>query len=564
MTKKASGTRSSKESTSAISPTAALIIAYFAFLSFFLLDLQGVSTGDDLGYAFTDTKLHAADGEKVTGLADIFITQANHYQTTNGRFIIHSLTQLFASLAPRWVFSLFNAAVFVLLWWLSCKLILPPKSASGRRKYYGMGEGLFMLILLWLSVPRPGVTMLSLEAFAINYLWTAVATVAFMIWWRKAEEGDNRHRHIGIFRLAGMAFVAMIIGSLQESFSIPVCAGMSIIGLTIKFRFGARRIALASGYLIGALIEIAAPGNWARVAGSGGLFHSASGMLLELAFSSVTLLALLIIVGIFISPRAIAKWCGNHLMLLMVVCVAVLLGGATFTAIRQLFAPCLFAGLLIGSLVLSGKERHLLDSRIATLSFWVTLIAMLGGGWMVREKVSEQYSQLIGQTRSGNGIIWADASENLYNKELSLKESGSVLKLLSRFNDDPMEGRDLKYLYDGYTKRGFSRLYSPSGKKGSVSTILPASPDSIMAAAHKALRKGDMLIPGKLDNKYAAFAMALVEGRTYGSPIDSHGHHVSFERFKSGDSTYFVVGRDAGPIKLLDRSNAVAAVVALE
>lgn len=536
------------DSRMALSPAVAGWIAFFAFLSFFLLDLQGVATGDDLGYAFADSRLHAADGQKVEGIADIFKTQISHYQTTNGRFIIHSITQFFAALTPRWVFSLFNALVFTLLWWFSCKLILPGQRYADRR-LSGMGEGMLVLVILWLSIPRPGVTMLSLKAFAINYLWTAAATVGLLLWWRNARQQDMCDHSANKSDVALMAFGAMLVGSLQESFSIPVCAGMFMEGCMERFRFGKRRWALAIGYCIGAVIEIAAPGNWIRVASSGGLFHSCSGMLQELAVSSVTVLALLLILWVFISPGEMIGWCKAHMMLLTIICVAILLAGATFTAIRQLFAPSLFAGLLIGNILLSGRLGRFIRSRTAIAGMCVILVGMLGGGWAVRQKAARQYASLIEQASSGKGILWVDASDNLYNREYSLPGCVSPMLFLSRFNDDPMEGGDLKYLYDGYTKRGFSRLYSPGGAKEAVSTILPASPQSIMVASRKAVIKGDSVIPGALDNRYAAFAVVLVEGKAHGAPVDSRGRHVSFERFKSGDSTYFVVRRESTALK---------------
>ena len=92
------------------------VIAVFAFISFFVLDNFSISTGDDLGYMFTDSQLHNGDGHPISGILECVSTQASHYSTTNGRFIVHLLTSFFVSIPDITVFRLFNSLMFTLLW----------------------------------------------------------------------------------------------------------------------------------------------------------------------------------------------------------------------------------------------------------------------------------------------------------------------------------------------------------------------------------------------------------------------------------------------------------------
>ena len=148
----------------------AKIFAWFAFVvtTFWLLGQFAISVGDDLGYMFTDSALPKGDGAMITGVWDCFTTQAQHYLSTNGRFLVHGTTHFFTAIAGMKIFAVVNALMFGVLWLLLVKFVARPVDR-------GAFASLLALFMLWTCIPDAGTIMLSLVAFAVNYMWTAVA-----------------------------------------------------------------------------------------------------------------------------------------------------------------------------------------------------------------------------------------------------------------------------------------------------------------------------------------------------------------------------------------------------
>ena len=195
--------------------------------SFWLMCQFSISVGDDLGYMFTDTALHKADGKLIESIFECFSTQANHYFSTNGRFLVHTATHFFTAIADLDLYRITNTMMFGILW-LLIAIFIKPKHTN-----WNYFICLIALFMLWVFTPDAGTTMLSLVAFATNYMWSAVAYLGFIILLKTTEEKEYKFKSYYHLYIA-YSIISLIVGSLHESYSIPI--GVSIFVMS-AFRF---------------------------------------------------------------------------------------------------------------------------------------------------------------------------------------------------------------------------------------------------------------------------------------------------------------------------------------
>ncbi|MDE6006130.1 MAG: hypothetical protein K2G67_01055 [Muribaculaceae bacterium] len=203
--------------------------------------------GDALAYSFF---IPAAGGDEchipMRNLKDILISQINHYYIWNGRFIVHFIVQLFCGILGKILFSLCNAVMWVLLIREMAKLI-----SKGRISVKSLAISTLMCILIF-----GGLTFT--PPFAINYVWVAYVDLLWLRYfftWRR--------RHAG--RIFLLAILSLIAGQLHEGFSIPICGGVLIWLISKKFKISKTQWLMGILYGIGAIILIAAPGNFSRL-----------------------------------------------------------------------------------------------------------------------------------------------------------------------------------------------------------------------------------------------------------------------------------------------------------
>lgn len=516
------------------------VIFIIAAVSFWCLDMQRISMGDDLGYRFTDSQLHKGDGHPVTGLQDILETQKSHYLTTNGRVIVHSLTQFFICIAPSWLFPVCNAVMFALLWLLALRLAIP----SGVRPTSQMAA--FMLLLIWLCVPRPGTTFLSLTAFAINYLWAATAYIFFILSLRRSFDGGSRFSPGTV----AAAIAALIAGSLQESFSLPLSGAIVIGYIFFRHRFSPLSYALAIGFGIGTCIVTFAPGNFVRLGAGAPLAVKLSLLARDIVLSPLPVLLIAIITLRFLRPKLLKILWRSHFLLLLAIGISLILAAVTFTGVRQLVAMSLFSAILLATIVFSTSLCRFLISRPAIIGIWAVLGLIFAGAWVVRQDSLSRYKEALKQAENPTSRICADSRNAFYNTRPLLSA------LFSRYNDDPIEGSDLKLLFDANTKRALSRLRKARMEANGtipgrdIVTILPAPAAAIMAEAERSsLTPDSTIIPATLDRRYSCLAICAHEKHV---PCirDEKGAIVHFECFRIDSTVCYVIETPTRPLNL--------------
>jgi hypothetical protein len=390
---------------------------------------------------FTDTTHHNGDGVRVTTLAQCFTTQCHHYFTTNGRFAVHVVVMAMLNLVPLWAYRLLNAVMFGLLWLLACRFTAPAKRSNTT---YAVAW-----LLLLAAMPQPGLVMLTLVSYSVNYLWTGVAVLALLLALRRGKKSW------------WLAAYALFVGSLQESYSLPLCAALVVCSLCRRTPW---RITIA--FIIGTAIEVFAPGNLSHAAQGGGFTAAAieaklSALGKDLSHSIITPAVIATAMWAIVRRRQCLKFCNDNLLLVTATAAALALACATFTSPRQLTAPTLFVIIMLLQRVsniksLTYASTALVAVTIAVMGYYKAQIHHRCQTLLQSVSVGKTYAYPLGEATVTGNSWFARA-----------------------YIPDPLCNRGLVTVGDKYTKQGLSRLRG--GAK--LTTILPMSPKRIAAQA---------------------------------------------------------------------------------
>lgn len=231
-----------------------LIFFIVVFIAFYLLDRFNPFIADDYAYRFFHDE--SIGGLRIVdSLKDAIIFQAHDYMTHNGRFIVHTLTAYFCGkLGIEW-FRIINSMIFVLLVYGVLILI---RREFGRKHI----DKYIIAFILFLFMPCPGMIWLGSIAMCINYLWSACAITYFMILYKAIAENKKTY-NIGIKIL--FFFIGLLVGSLQESFSLGISAALFFYYCFNLKKFKNAVPYLVIGFWLGTLIVAFAPGNFVRM-----------------------------------------------------------------------------------------------------------------------------------------------------------------------------------------------------------------------------------------------------------------------------------------------------------
>lgn len=234
--------------------TVFVAIAAVCAAFFYAFNLQTALIADDFNYRF----IFGAINQRVESISDIFFSMRNHYDTMNGRLVLHFLTQLFL-LWGKPVFNLVNTLGYLLftglIYW-HCK-------GTGRHNpalYFGVH------LMVWFLIPVYGQTMLWVDGSA-NYMWGSILRLAMLLPFRLyAQKGQSYAGRWWWLLLSVPA--GFFAGWTNEN------SGAALIVLMVLFliydkavRIKAPRWSFGSlaGAVVGFIVMICAPGNGVRV-----------------------------------------------------------------------------------------------------------------------------------------------------------------------------------------------------------------------------------------------------------------------------------------------------------
>lgn len=236
----------------AVSVAFMLIAAACAMLR--ILFFEDIS--DDLAYRFVlspDAPFENPFGaERVTSLADAVTSQIDQWQSHSGRFLLHTITQMFAGVWGREAYSVATAfiilAVELMLWHFAMR----------RNNSFPLLWALTCIVM----TNSYGIHLIRIMAYGINYLWPPLVVLPFMAVLRRAAGGDR----FSLPQAVDFAILAFVTGSTQEAFAMPLSAVAFLVLCTLAMR---RRLTPAYVAICGCLFAATAlvafaPGTLSR------------------------------------------------------------------------------------------------------------------------------------------------------------------------------------------------------------------------------------------------------------------------------------------------------------
>lgn len=247
-----------------------ITILLLFFLLFFLQNRYAISAIDDWVYTFIvneNTNSHLSimdDGViryPIASFHDALLSQSRDYFISNGRFIVHTLVQYFCGTMTMQTFVIFNTLIFGLFTMLVIQLT---------NRKINTFDLLFVLSAIWILIPHKGLTFMGNISLSINYLWTSVATLSFILMIEKLCS----QKHISWGHTLFACMMALIAGSLQESFSIGVSGAIIFYCLFNHQNISKQLMLILTAYLLGTMICVLSPANFGRTEDIGGIgFH---------------------------------------------------------------------------------------------------------------------------------------------------------------------------------------------------------------------------------------------------------------------------------------------------
>lgn len=203
-------------------------------------------TSDAVSYKFMSPVFDESVSVPVRTLEDVWISQTDHYFSTNGRFVVHFIVQLFCGLWGKTAFAVCNALVWGIL------LVLLVRMCGGIKKkqrgFCWLAASCIWILFAQLPMDPP---------FQINYVWVATAICGWQLLFNSWTE--NKYKLVLIF------IYSVFCGQMHEGFSIPLSAGIVMFAINRRFRLTRTQFIAGVGYGIGALLVILAPGNFVRL-----------------------------------------------------------------------------------------------------------------------------------------------------------------------------------------------------------------------------------------------------------------------------------------------------------
>lgn|GEM_PF-5557427 len=403
--------------TTRLNPNESTIIERSVFfliigVAFYLLNRFSFIIADDYRYAFI-----LATEERIKSISDILESQILHYKIWNGRFIVHCVVQLFCGLWSFEAFKIFNTIFFVAFCALTTRCITGMWRSG--IVWYGLSAA-----ILWLMLPAVGTIMLSNVACAVNYLWVAVINIAFLIYVFKYKEERVDSIYKGIF----IILLSAIIGSLQESFSIPIVGAFMLYYIFGKAEIRNKNIQyqyLLIGYLIGTILLVFAPSNILRLfnrgaADGGDLFASSPYIVacvqrfIAIVFNNWLSLIFIVVHGVLLLVRRYRHWLYpfivNHICLYLMLGIGVGFGVfVAFAGTHQLF----FSGWIVIVILIKlcymlyGDIANKLSKTIIILCA-ICMLPIVYYTMCVRSEIHKAHQDYVEAIKSSdNGIVVA-------------------------------------------------------------------------------------------------------------------------------------------------------------
>ena len=358
------------------------------FIVFYFINSLYMQVHDDVTYTFFN-------GARNVSWTDAIVANAYDYLHVNGRFIVHTFV--------RWMCGGHRVHFYALGCAFSLCLLLASSLAIIRRKVQTAGcDKYILLTLLCVLTPQFNMTFMGNMAEVVNYLWTGALVMAFML----ALDVAKDKKHMGHAATAVLFVTGIVIGSLQESFSIGLAGATFLLLLFRKdYRVPAFYIP-AIGFWIGTCIGVFAPSNFLRFKSS--TPGDADGFVVAMVKRSLKVVLLswlpmmLLLVALLKRKSQLVR---DNLLYLASAGISILFTCVVaFTARHQLTFPVLLGILAVVVLAFAYRGGYLLKtySKYISVVLGVLLLVSSGFVYYYRSLLFEGYNDYISQARKAD------------------------------------------------------------------------------------------------------------------------------------------------------------------
>lgn len=436
-----------------------IVFYILIFIAFYCLNRLSPFITDDYFYAFVlrDGSITGESFEPIRGLTDVVKSQCYAYFHQNGRFVVHSIVQLFCGIWGMESFVVINSLMFVLL------VVGVTQIVRNYRRPYNF-DAILIFVLLLLFIPILGKTYLGNISFSVNYLWTSTA----VIWWLYLLICQKKS---SIFLNVFLFLFSVLVGSMQESFSIGIAGALCIYYCLNYKEFRGTTVFLILGFIIGACIVIFAPANFSRfVNEQGGTFDIKHVFLqvirtfLSLRVFWLMLLCLLVLL-VRKSKQDFRLILKQHGVLILASCINVLfaaiiaMNGKHQMVCVELLSMIVVLIILLPSLIATKFER-----KILIFCLLISII-LYGPIFKCRHEFYAAHQLLLESAGvAEEGIVVGKEYESLCIKNHNFFVDKYVMK-------DP---------YWEFNRQGLSLFLSKGMNESQIKSILPDTPENIM------------------------------------------------------------------------------------
>lgn len=449
------------------------LLAAFVIIAsvlYFMQDQWFTRDIDDYGFSTIMELVDLPDGSRiiiheqpVNSLGDALRSQVNAYQQYNGRFLVHTVVQWFSGTKGDTFIAVANTLMWALM--MVCFVLL-----SFGKKRLDVANLVIAFGVIWLLMPNALKMYLGSISGTTNYLWASAGNLLVLLLYDRIQRRDTP---VALASGIVAALLALIVGSLQESFSIGIAAGLLVHALIHRGRVPRMAWAIAIGYAIGAAFCIFAPASFVRAGIMGqGLRWYALIDLMKVPVVALTLLAF--IVAALTRRNLVTRILKDNIVIITAIVVNLLFAIIiAYTGAWQLTCISLLSAILLLQLFSHAITHRWTKIALACMVACCT-IAIYSVQYGYRHRMWDLEQAMFNEARtSQDGII--NMGEAL---EIDRPYNASRLAPLYRqYLKNPFEGLITNEQLNGPSL--LSKFLTREAKTDLVTAFLPDSPQHI-------------------------------------------------------------------------------------
>lgn len=205
------------------------------------LSYQTIWLGDDIKYQYNFANLE----QSVDNISDVIESQNTHYIIQNGRYLAHTIVQIFCGILGQPAFAIANGVMYVLFFLALFRLC--------DVKLSDLKSVASIIILSMLSLQTN-----MIPSCQVGYIWMFTFTMWFLtLFWEKDVKAN-----MGISILCGL--VSIIIGNGQEALNFGVSVALLHYWYSHRKEISILQYCMMIGFWIGTATDCLSPGTLHR------------------------------------------------------------------------------------------------------------------------------------------------------------------------------------------------------------------------------------------------------------------------------------------------------------